>query len=274
MPRDSLSQARTDRNSALLDVMVLAASADGKIAPSELQTVLTRVIDRPEFEGVRAQDLSSMVEASAKRLAHGRSLEELLHGIKERLPDHRNRLLAFGLATAVALADRKASREELGLLKTFQASLGLTEEEVSSVFVNVEAGDSLAEVLGEPLEQLYAETMVLVSAADGQVSAAELSSMLENLAGDPVFKEASLEAAQGYLREAVNNLTTDGLPQRLTVLAHGLSTHGQRTKAFRLAVRVAYATGKPSPSELRVLDLLQATFGLADDEVARITVES
>lgn len=274
MPRDSLSQARTDRNAALLDAMVLAASADGKIGVSELKQVLTRVIERPEFEGVMAQELSSMVEASAKRLSHGRTLEELLHGIKERLPDHRNRLLAFGLATAVALADRKATREELGLLKTFQASLGLTEEEVSSVFVNVESGDSLSEVLGEPLEQLYAETMVLVSAADGQVRQDELSVMLENLAGDPVFKEASLESAQQYLREAVTNLTAEGLPQRLTVLAHGLSTHAQRTKAFRLAVRIAYASGKPSQSELRVLDLLQATFGLADDEVARITVES
>lgn len=274
MPRDSLQQARTDRNAALLDAMVLAASADGQIAPKELQQVLERVIERPEFEGVMAQELSAMVEASAKRLANGRTLEELLHGINQRLPNHRNRLLAFGLATAVALADRKATREELGLLKTFQASLGLTEEEVSSVFVNLEAGESLSEVLGEPLEQLYAETMVLVSAADGQVRQQELSAMLENLAGDPVFKEVSLEAAQGYLREAISNLTTEGLPARLTALAHGLSTHGQRTKAFRLAVRVAYSTGKPTQSELRVLDLLQATFGLADDEVARITVES
>ena len=274
MPRDSLSQARRDRNAALLDAMVLAASADGKIGATELQQVLTRIIERPEFEGVQAQELATMVETSAKRLSHARTLEEIIHGLKERLPDHRNRLLAFGLATAVALADRRATREELGLLKTFQSALGLTEEEVSKVFENVESGDSLAEALGEPLEQLYAETMVLVSAADGQVKWDELSAMLENLAGDPVFKEASLESAQQYLRDAVTNLGAEGLPQRLTVLAHGLSTHPQRSKAFRLAVRIAYASGKPSPAELRVLDLLQATFGLADDEVARITVES
>jgi tellurite resistance protein len=274
MSRNALTQARSDRNAALLDAMVLAASADGQIAATELEQVLAHVIDRPEFEGVLAQELSTMVEASARRLSQGRNLEELLHGINARLPNHRNRLLAFGLATSVALADRKATRDELGLLKTFQRSLGLTEEEVTSVFVNIEAGESLSEVLGEPLEQLYAETMVLVCAADGQVRTGELSAMIENLAGDPVFKEASLEAAQGYLRDAVNNLTTEGLPQRLTALAHGLSTHGQRTKAFRLAVRVAYASGKPSQSELRVLELLQATFGLGDDEVARITVES
>lgn len=274
MPRDLLSQARRDRNSALLDAMVLAASADGTLAQKEIKQVLARVIERPEFEGVQAQELSAMVEGSAKRLAHARSFEEIIHGLKERLPDRRNRLLAFGLATAVALADRKATREELGLLKGFQAGLGLTEEEVSHVFVNVESGQSLSEVLGEPLEQLYAETMVLVSAADGQVKTEEVNAILENLAGDPVFKEASLEAASKYVKEAIINLTAEGLPQRLTVLANGLSTHSQRTRAFRLAVRIAYANSKPSPAELRVLDLLQATFGLADDEVARITVES
>ncbi len=274
MPRDSISQARRDRNAALLDAMVLAASADGSITPTELKQLLARIIERPEFEGVDAAELSSMVEGSARRLANARSLEDILRGLKLRLPNHRNRLLAFGLATAVSLADRKATRDELGLLKSFQAALGLTEAEVSRIFSTVEAGGSLGEALGEPTEQLYAETMVLVSAADGEVKQEELASMLENMAGDPVFKEVSLDAAQQYLREAVLNLTSDGLPQRLTTLAHGLSSHAQRSKAFKLAVRVAYASGKPSPAELRVLDLLQATFGLADAEVARITVES
>lgn len=274
MPRNSLAQARMDRNAALLDAMVLAASADGKIEAIELKTLLARIIERPEFEGVDVHDLSAMVEASVKRLSMARHLDDILHSMKERLGDHRNKLLAFGLATSIALADQNATREELGVLKSLQAVLGITEDEVSRCFVAVENGESLAEVLGEPTEQLYAEVMVLVSAADGKVKVEELEMMLENLAGDPVFKEVSLEAAQKYLRDAVENLQAEGLPQRLTVLAQGLGTHLQRSRAFKLAVRVAYASGKPTPSELRVLDLLQATFGLADHEVARITVES
>lgn len=274
MPRDALAQARLDRNAALLDAMVLCASADGVFQEAELKQLLTRIIERPEFEGVHAQQLAQLIEDSARRLSQARTLEDILHALKGKLPDHRNRLLAFGLATSVALADRRATREELGLLKSVQAALGITEEEVSKLFATVEAGGDIAEALGEPLEQLYAETMVLVSAADGQVHPHELAAMMENLAGDPVFREVSLDAAAKYLRDAVTNLTTEGMPQRLTVLAQGLSTHAQRVKAFRLAVRVAYASGKPSPAELRVLDLLQATFGLGDDEVARITVES
>ena len=70
--------------------------------------------------------------------------------------------------------------------------------------------------------------------------------------------------------EAVSALATEGLPQRLQVLAHGLATHSQRVKAYRLATKIAHASGTASPAEQRLLDLLQATFGLADDEVSRL----
>jgi tellurite resistance protein len=273
MPRNTIEQARRDRNAALIDVMILAASADGHLHPVEVQTMIQRVIERPEFEGIEASELSGMVEASARRLSQARALDDILSALRTRLPDHRTRLLAFGLATSIALADRKALKDELGLLKTIQTSLGISEDDVSRVFETVEGGGSLAEALGEPLERLYCEVMVLVSAADGEVQPSELRAMLEELAGDPVFKDVSLESADHYLRDAVQNLAAEGLPQRLTVMAHGLTTKSQRTKAFTLAVRVAYADGKPSADALRALDLLQATFGLPDDEVARITTE-
>jgi tellurite resistance protein len=274
MPRKALELARSDRNAALIDAMILAGSADGTMSPKEMESLIQRVIERPEFEGTDAAELQRLVERSARRLSGSRGLEEIFSSLRARLPDHRNRLLAFGLATAVALADRKATRAELGLLKGVQSALGISEDEVTRVFEVVESGASLAEALGEPLERLYAETMVLVGAADGVVNARELKVMLENMAGDPVFADVSLELAERYLTDAVQALALEGLPTRLTVLAHGLSTHAQREKAFRLAVRIAYADGVPSVPEQKLLDLLQATLGLADDEVARITVES
>lgn len=274
MPRKALELARSDRNAALIDAMILAASADGSMSPKEMETLIQRVIERPEFEGTDAQELERLVERSARRLSGSRGLEEIFSSLRARLPDHRNRLLAFGLATAVALADRKATRAELGLLKGVQSALGISEAEVTRVFEVVESGASLAEALGEPLERLYAETMVLVGAADGEMNTRELKLMLENMAGDPVFADVSLELAERYLTDAVQALSLEGLPTRLTVLAHGLSTHAQRAKAFRLAVRIAFADGNPSVAEQKLLDLLQATFGLADDEVAQITVES
>ncbi len=271
MARDTIERAKLDRNRALIEAMLLAASADGSVDPKELRVLIARVIDRPEFEGTTPEALNALVESSAKALSEARKLEDVLASLRERLPEHRNRLLAFGLATSVALADRLASREELGLLKTFQAALGISEAEVTQLFEVVQRGDSLTEVLGEPVENLYAETMVLVGAADGVVREAELLAMFENLAGDPVFQGLSRAAAEAALKASIANLIAEGIPARLSVLARGLTTKGQRKKAFQLALRIANAGGSPRAPELKVLELLQSTFGLADDEVKQLT---
>lgn len=273
MARDAAVKARADRNAALVEVMLLAAMADGRVSEVEMQTLLRRVIERPEFEGTRSSELNALVEACAARLAEARDLDEILQSLRERLPDHRNRMLAFGLAAAVSFSDQRATRTELGLLKTFQKALGISEDEVAEVIDVVEKGGSLAEALGEPLERLYAEVMVMISAADGQVRPAEARALVESFASDPLFENVSPERAQGFVTEAVEALVTEGLPARIHVLAQGLSTHPQRVKAFRLALRIGHSAGAPSQTEQRILDLLQATFGIADDEVEALKRE-
>jgi tellurite resistance protein len=264
---------RTDRNAALVEVMLLAAMADGQLTEGSIQALLRRVLERPEFDGTAPEEISDLVEQSVKRLASESSLEAILQRLRDRLPTHQNRLLAFGLAAAIALADQRATRAELGLLKTFQAALGISEDEVAELVDVVESGRSLNEVLGEPLERLYSEVMVLVTAADGKVKPAESRALIESLASDPLFQEIDAARAQSYLSSSVQALAEQGLPERLRVLAHGLTTHAQRLRAFGLAVRIAQSSGKPSAAELRILDMLQATFGLADDEVARLRSE-
>ncbi|RKH19759.1 hypothetical protein D7Y13_21920 [Corallococcus praedator] len=270
MARDQAIKTRKERNAALVEAMLLAAMADGSVSQREMQTLLARVLERPEFEGTQAGELNLLVESSAVRLAEARNLEEVLASLRRRLPDHKNRMLAFGLAAAVALADQRATRSELGLLKTFQAALGISEDEVAQIIDVIEQGGSLSEALGEPLERLFAEVMVLVLAADGQLKEAEARAMVESFAADPLFQNVSPERAQGFVSESVAALASDGLPQRLHVLAHGLATHSQRMKAYQLATKIAHASGRTSHAEQRLLDLLQATFGLADDEVARL----
>ncbi len=272
MPREAM-KVRRDRNGALVELMLLAAMADGKVSELEMQTLIRRVIERPEFEGTRPDDLNALVEKSVARLAGAHDLQEILKSLRERLPDHKTRMLGFGLAASVAFSDHRAAKSELGLLKTFQAALGISEDEVAQIVSVVESGGSLAEALGEPLERLYAEVMVLVSAADGQLREAEARALVESFATDPLFADVSNERAQHFVTESVKALATEGLPQRLTVLAHGLNTHPQRVKAFKLAMKIANASGHASLTELRILDLLQATFGLADDEVEKIKLE-
>ena len=270
MAREQALNARKQRNAALVETMLLAAMADGSVSQLEMQTLLRRVIERPEFEGTKPEELNALVESSARRLAEAKDLQHILSSLRTRLPDHKTRMLAFGLAAAVALADQRATRAELGLLKTIQAALGISEDEVAQIIDIIESGGSLSEALGEPLERLYAEVMVLVSAADGRLKEAEARALVESFAADPLFENVSPERAQSFVSESVAALATEGLPQRLQVLAHGLTTHQQRVKAYRLATKIAHAGGEASPAEQRILDLLQATFGLADDEVSRL----
>jgi uncharacterized tellurite resistance protein B-like protein len=271
MPREQAVKARKDRNAALVEVMLLSAMADGRVSQLEMRTLLRRVIERPEFEGTKPEELNALVESSAQRLSKAHDLEEILASLRARLPGHKTRMLAFGLAASVAFSDHRATRAELGLLKTFQAALGISEDEVAEIIDVIEGGGSLSEALGEPLERLYAEVMVLVSAADGHLKEAEARALVESFASDPLFHNVSPERAQAFVSEAVSALVAEGLPQRLQVMSHGLTTHAQRLKAYQLATKIAHAGGQePSLAEQRILTMLQATFGLADDEVTRL----
>lgn len=269
MSKEIAVRARDQRNAALIESMLLAASADGRISPVELEALIRRVVERPEFEGTRPEELNALVERSARVLAEAEDLESVMRSLRERLPDHRARMLAFGLAAAVAFSDRRVAREELGLLKNLQAALGISEDEVTEIISAIEEGGSLTEALGEPLERLYAEVMVLVMASAGRVKEAEAQALVESLAGDPLFQGVSRAEAQRFVAEATATLAVQGLPERLNKLAHGLTTHSQRLKAFRLACKIAAASEGAEP-EQKMLGLLQATFGLADDEVERL----
>jgi uncharacterized tellurite resistance protein B-like protein len=270
MREEEVRATRRDRNAALIDAMLLAAIADGQVSEKEMEVLFARVLERREFEGIQPDELNELVQASARALASAKNFDAILRSLRDRLPDHQNRMLAFGLAAAVAFADQRASRAELGLLKSFQAALGISEEEVAQIVEVVEQGGSLAEALGQPLERLYAEVMVLVTAADGTTHEAEARELVESLAADPLFQGVSQERAQLFVTESLAALAAEGVAARLRVLARGLTAHPERLKAFRLAMRVANASGRPSVAELRLLDLLQATFGIADDEVERI----
>ena len=274
MSRDQSAVTRAERNAALVEVMLLASMADGPPSDVGMQALVERVLERPEFDGTKAEELTELVQRSAKTLASAEDLEAILGSLRSRLPTHQHRMLAFGLAAAVALADHRATRAELGLLKTFQAALGIAEDEVARMIDVLEAGGSLDDALGDPLERLYAEVMVLVSAADGQLGEEEARAMVESFASDPLFHDVNADRAQLFIREAVSSLESDGLSERLRALAQGISTHAQRRRAFGLALKVAQSKGQPTAGETRMLNLLQATFGLADDEVETLRLES
>jgi len=100
---------------------------------------------------------------------------------------------------------------------------------------------------------------------------ARLFTQLDLLTLKPQYRQSVVRPLQqALLRGFDAALRMDDPAFRLQVLAHGLTTHPQRLKAYRLATKIAHASGHVSAAEQRILDLLQATFGLADDEVSRL----
>ena len=124
MAREQAVKARKERNAALVEAMLLAAMADGSVSQLEMQTLLRRVLERPEFEGTQPEELNALVESSAERLSKAQDLEEILTSLRERLPDHKNRMLAFGLAAAVAFADQRATRDGAGAAQDVPGGAG------------------------------------------------------------------------------------------------------------------------------------------------------
>jgi len=262
---------RDARNAAYVEAMVLAASSDGSVSQRELETLLMRVLERPEFDGTSPETLNALVERSIARLASSTSVEKVLASLRERLPAHEERLLAFGLATAVAFADDRATREELGLLKALQAGLGISEDEVVRIVDVVESGGSLDDLFGLPAARLYTEVMVLMSAVDGTVQEGEAAELVSAFLTDPAFDGVDPETAQEWASTAIRGVAAQGLPQRLHALALGLKTTDQRRTAYRFASQVARAHGAVDKDEAQLLSLLQATLGLDDGEVRALS---
>lgn len=262
---------RDARNAAFVEAMVLAASSDGQVSQRELETLLMRVLERPEFDGTDPEALNRLVERSIARLAGAKSVDEVLGSLRDRLPAHEQRLLAFGLATAVAFADDRATREELGLLKALQAGLGISEDEVVRIVDIVESGGSLDEMFGLPAARLYTEVMVLMSAVDGTVQEAEAAELVMAFLTDPEFDGVSPETAQEWASTAIAGVVAQGLPQRLHALALGLKTPDERRNAYRFAAKVAQSHGGVDKDEAQLLQLLQATLGLDDGEVRKLS---
>src|SRR5260370_20662393 len=101
----SLTQQK-ERNSALMEVMLLAAMADGNVSDAEMQMLLKRIFERPEFEGTSHEQLTHTVQKGLKSLASAKNLDQALTSLRERLPGHKNRMPAFGLAPPSALPDQ------------------------------------------------------------------------------------------------------------------------------------------------------------------------
>ena len=100
-------------------------------------------------------------------------------------------------------------------------------------------------------------TMVLVSAADGNMSDSELAEIGEIVHSLPAFREYDLSRLPGEAEECANGLSAeDGLERVLDQIVSGLPGHLAET-AYVVACDVAAADGSVKQEEARLLEMLR-----------------
>jgi uncharacterized tellurite resistance protein B-like protein len=139
MPNRHVQFGDKTRQAALFETMILVAGADGKVTREEVEEIYRRVFERPEFQGIQADDLKQAVAHAAARVGKAKEMAEILPSIADRLPDFASRSLAFGLAASVAMADRKTHPAELAVLKALQEIFQIPDEDVVKLFEAAEA---------------------------------------------------------------------------------------------------------------------------------------
>lgn len=114
-------------------------------------------------------------------------------------------------------------------------------------------------------------TMVLVSAADRDMTDAELSMIGQEVQKLPVFRDydaADLPAEAAKCAEYLSQ--DDGLDTLLGLIATALPGMLKET-AYALACDIAVADGKPSQEEIRLLEMLRHALKL--DPLAAAAIE-
>jgi tellurite resistance protein len=127
----SLASLEMDKLSACIELMFLAAYADGVVDASE----------RDAFEKLAAEVTRGQLRAEVVRavLSHfeGRAVvpdrDARVRDIAARLPDPRMRRAVFSLAADIAKADGKLTAEEQSFLSEVGAAFELPQEEIAKI---------------------------------------------------------------------------------------------------------------------------------------------
>ena len=105
-----------DVQTALINVMVLSAVADGDMSDQELLIIGDMVDKLPVFEGFDRALLDSLAEHCVARLTDESALDTILAEAAGTLP-HKFYDTAYAVACEVVACDTHASQEELRFLE-------------------------------------------------------------------------------------------------------------------------------------------------------------
>jgi tellurite resistance protein len=120
------------RDEALIEVMLLMATADDEIQPSEVTRMALTVASRPEFKEMSEADVGEAITSALHRIrTHG--LQSRLAELRLCLPDLADRLQALRFAISILVADGQVTHSELHHLERMRVAFDLDEDQVESL---------------------------------------------------------------------------------------------------------------------------------------------
>ncbi len=105
-------------------------------------------------------------------------------------------------------------------------------------------------------------TMVIVSAADSEMTDSEMSAIGEIVRHLPIFEEYDSNLLPDTARSCAEVLNTDNGMETVLDLIKQSIPHSLRETAYALAIEIAAADGTASQEELRLLELIRYRLGI------------
>ena len=122
---------------------------------------------------------------------------------------------------------------------------------------NVDTASRQADTMTVPAQDALIYVMVMLSAADAEMSDRELTVIGDFVKHLPVFRNFDIEALTDVARDCTGHLASpNGMHYTLHLIKVSLPKHLRET-AYALACDTAAADGTVSPEEMRMLELLR-----------------
>ncbi|MCA9618872.1 MAG: tellurite resistance TerB family protein [Myxococcales bacterium] len=142
-PSALLTQLDEPQLEALVDTMVLAADADGELAPEERETLATNIANlasgSPYADRLSGSALHARVNASLQRIGEG-GREPLIDEVKQKLASGDARRAALGLAIVVTAADGIVRTSERELIMELAEALEIDPDEAADLVRDITRG--------------------------------------------------------------------------------------------------------------------------------------
>jgi uncharacterized tellurite resistance protein B-like protein len=144
----------------LIEAMVGAMSADGVLEPREVAAMEELIRTHPMFRGLPATAAKTLIGLSNDAIDFAGSAVARAPAIAKGLPSRIHRLVAYGMAAEIAVADQVLVEGELKFLEALRIGMRISPLEARQIVSMAQAGK-----LGELLDDRYSRLRTLLPVA-------------------------------------------------------------------------------------------------------------